>query len=67
MQIILRISFILISKDLCHLFLAISLLSSEHIAALNKDNAYTLERLDTNNLPKDAKKEANIWTKKVYI
>ena len=45
----------------------LALTTKVDIAALNKDNAYTLERLDTNNLPKDAKKEANIWTKKVYI
>ena len=43
----------------------LALTTKVDIADLNKDNAYTLERLDTNNLPKDAKKEANIWTKKV--
>ncbi|MEA3457984.1 MAG: polysaccharide deacetylase family protein [Candidatus Thermoplasmatota archaeon] len=34
------------------------------IACLNKDNAFTLERLDTNDLPKVASAEANLWTKK---
>ena len=37
------------------------------IAGLNKDNAYTLERIDTNDLPKIANAEANSWTKKVLI
>ena len=37
------------------------------IASLNKDNAYTLERLDTNDLPKVANAETNSWTKKVLI
>ena len=37
------------------------------IAGLNKDNAYTLERIDTNDLPKIANAETNSWTKKVLI
>lgn len=35
------------------------------IASLNKNNAFTLERLDTNDIPKEANAEANLWTKKV--
>lgn len=35
------------------------------IAQLSKNNAYTLERLDTNDLPKDANASPNSWTKKV--
>jgi hypothetical protein len=36
------------------------------IASLSKENAFTLERLDTNDLPKASEKEANFWTKKVW-
>ena len=35
------------------------------IASLSKDNALTLERLDTNDLPKAVNAEMNLWTKKV--
>ena len=35
------------------------------IANLNKDNIFTLERLDTNDLPKVANADANLWTKKI--
>lgn len=35
------------------------------IANFCKENAYTLERLDTNDLPKTANSEPNLWTKKV--
>jgi len=34
------------------------------IASLSKDNAFTLERLDTNDLPKVANTRANKWTRK---
>ena len=51
---------ILIKKN-CKL----ALTTQVDIAILNKDNAFTLERLDTNDLPKVANAEANLWTKKV--
>ena len=35
------------------------------IASLSKENAFTLERLDTNDLPKASDEEANSWTRKV--
>lgn len=35
------------------------------IGNLNKNNSYTLERLDTNDLPKIASAEPNEWTKQV--
>lgn len=35
------------------------------VAKLSKNNAYTLERLDTNDLPKEANASPNSWTKKV--
>jgi peptidoglycan/xylan/chitin deacetylase (PgdA/CDA1 family) len=35
------------------------------VAQLSKNNAYTLERLDTNDLPKEANASPNSWTKKV--
>lgn len=50
---------ILIKKN-CKL----ALTTKVDIASLNKDNAFTLERLDTNDLPKVANSGANLWTKK---
>ena len=35
------------------------------VAQLTKKNAYTLERLDTNDLPKEVNASPNSWTKKV--
>ena len=35
------------------------------IADININNAYTLERLDTNDLPKESNAEIVEWTRKV--
>lgn len=51
---------ILIKKN-CKL----ALTTKVNIASLNKENAFTLERLDTNDLPKEGNVEANPWTKKI--
>jgi len=37
------------------------------LCSLHKDNAFTLERLDTNDLPKIASAEVNSWTKQIAI
>lgn len=42
-----------------------ALTSKVAIAQLTKNNAYTLERLDTNDLPKYANASPNSWTRKV--
>ena len=51
----------ILKKKNCRL----ALTTKVDIAGLNKENAYTLERLDTNDLPKDANAEVNLWTKKI--
>ena len=35
------------------------------LASLSKKNAYTLERLDTNDFPKSEVNYPNIWTRKI--
>jgi len=35
------------------------------IASFSKENAYTLERLDTNDFPTSSNSEVNLWTKKL--
>lgn len=45
----------------------LALTTKVDIAQLSRNNAFTLERLDTNDLPKVATAEANIWTKKVLV
>ena len=56
----------ILKKKKCKLALADTSEKAD-IAILNKDNAYTLERIDTNDLPKIANAETNSWTKKVLI
>ena len=56
----------ILKKKNCKLALADTSAKAD-IAGLNKDNAYTLERIDTNDLPKIANAETNSWTKKVLI
>ena len=43
----------------------IGLTTKVDIANLCEDNAYTLERLDTNDLPRAADAEPNSWTQKI--
>ena len=43
----------------------VALTTNRGIASLNKKNAFTLERLDTNDLPKIKTNDPNSWTKKV--
>ena len=43
----------------------LALTTKVDIATLNKSNAYTLERLDTNDLPKISSFDANSWTRKI--
>ena len=43
----------------------LGLTTKSSIANLNRDNAFTLERLDTNDFPKIAHAEMNAWTKKL--
>jgi peptidoglycan/xylan/chitin deacetylase (PgdA/CDA1 family) len=51
----------LLKKKRCKMALTVK----PDIAHLKKDNAFTLERLDTNDFPKDANSPLNMWTKKV--
>lgn len=44
---------------------ALALTTKPGVANLNKDNTYTLERLDTNDLPKCASALPNAWTKRI--
>ena len=37
-----------------------------NVATFSKENAYTLERLDTNDLPKSSNSKPNLWTKILY-
>ena len=43
----------------------LGLTTKVYIAGLSKENAFTLERLDTNDLPKASKEREDLWTKKV--
>ena len=43
----------------------LALTTNVDIATISKENAYTLERLDTNDLPKNNKTQPNLWTRKV--
>ena len=43
----------------------LALTTQADIAVLNKENAFTLPRLDTNDLPKSPEALANGWTQKV--
>tara|TARA_Y100000310_G_C20566798_1_gene755890 strand:- start:192 stop:1130 length:939 start_codon:yes stop_codon:yes gene_type:complete len=44
---------------------AIALTTRVDIALLSGDNAYTLERLDTNDFPKDSNSRPNKWTRRI--